>query len=129
MSYLTVAEIAGMRSEMSSTFLDTCKIGTKSGGAWGTDPGEKSYSYGSAIACGVDLAGQSESFDGSQATEVDAVITLPHGTTVTAVDRIKVAHRLGVDVSDLEYSIHGTPKHGLFGLICNCKLTTGASNR
>ena len=126
---ITSGRLTMVRRRAATSLLDICQIGVKSGGAWGADPGDKTWTYGSAIACGVDLSGQSESADGAQAPQADATITLPHGTTVTAADRIKVTYRLGADVTDLEYTISGTPRHGLYGLVCVCQLVTGTSGR
>ena len=126
---ITSGRLTMVRRRAATSLLDTCQIGVRSSGNFGDPSGTASYSYGSAIACGVDLSGQSESADGAQAPQADATITLPHGTTVTAADRIKVTYRLGADVTDLEYTISGTPRHGLYGLVCACQLVTGTSGR
>lgn len=124
---ISTGELALMRDDAELTMLDECQIGVKSGGAFGSDPGDKTFTYGDAVICGVDLGLGRESSDGAQRPDVDAVISLPHGTTITAASRIKVTKRLGVAVTNLEYAVLGTPKHGALAIVCNCKLITGSA--
>lgn len=111
---LSTTQLAQMRVAHADLMGDTCQIGTYSAGtadAFGHVPG--SYSYASAISCGFERKGATELHSQAMTTvNADAMLRVPHTTTITARDRVKITKRYGTDTTDEVYEVVGIAQRG-----------------
>ena len=117
---------------MRRVFRDTAQRGTKSGGSFGGDPGDKTYTYDSAntIPCFLDASRSKEAADGTENTRTDATIYMPAGTTLAIADRIKITHidRTALSTARI-FAIVGEPNALPSGLEVGVLEVTGNSNQ
>lgn len=120
-------EYESLRTAATEVMRDTCKIGVRSASTT-DDPNTVTYSYGSTIACGLDVSTKGEiTDDGSQATLTDALLRLPWGTTITSSDRVQIVTQAGETLTDSYYAVDGEPYQCLINLRVRLKKLTGAS--
>ena len=131
MNTLSATEYSRMRSTCVATFFDSCKLGTATAAAFGSDPGASTYSYANDIDCGFQSDPKmrgAESADGTQAALIDAVLRLPVDTDITNIDRVQMTARHGTALDPVEYyTIDGKPALGPSALVLKLKLITGVS--
>lgn len=131
MNTLSATEYSRMRSTCVATFFDSCKLGTATAAAFGSDPGASTYSYANDIACGFEpeiSAAIGEGGDGIQAPLFDAKLRLPVDTDITNIDRVQMTARHGTALDPVEYyTIDGKPALGPSALVLKLKLITGVS--
>lgn len=115
---LSERQLAQMRVAQANLMGDTCQIGTYAAGtadAFGNIPG--SYTYATAIDCGFERR-----FDRKGANELhttamtlvnaDAMLRVPHTTSITTRDRVKLTKRYGTDIIDEVYEVVGIAQRG-----------------
>lgn len=131
MNPLSTAEIACIQADAEETMLDTCKVANRVVDTeWGsgTDD-EPTFTFGSAISCGVNQNPKGENREGDQSPLIDAKIRLPAATTIVQEDRIQVTHRFGTALGTAEvYSVAQPPRVGVSAIVVVCKLVTGESD-
>lgn len=98
---LTSADLTSMRAEMTASFPDTATIRRNNPTSDGQGGQRDSWADAGTAACRLLPANPGEPLEGGRIVAVtDWVALLPHGTSVTAKDRLRVG---GVD-----YEILGT---------------------
>ena len=111
---LSTAQLAQMRVAQADLMGDTCQIGTYSAGTadgFGNVPG--SYSYATAISCGFEWRGTNEAHTVAMtAVNADALLRVPHTTTITARDRVKLTKRYGATITELVFEVAGIKQQG-----------------
>ena len=128
MAQIAAGEFTAMQADAEHTLNDIGKVGTRSGNDWDTDPGEDTFTYGAAIACGVGMVSLEETTDGSQAPLGETMIRLPRDTVVTGVERFQVTYRHLDELAEAEtYAVIGEPQRGPVLLTLRCKRLTGGS--
>lgn len=119
---LASAELTRLRSDYEATLLDRCKVGTVSTTQDELGQPVESWSYGSEIACGLQMVGgrgsELRTADGTVVV-ADAVLRLPFGTAVAAAGSIQVTKRCGVTLAvALTYGVLGRALDGVAGVLC-----------
>jgi hypothetical protein len=116
---LSNAQLAHMRSAQAVLMGDTCQIGTFSAGtadAFGRPAA--SYSYATAIACGFEWQGTNEAHTAIMTeANADAMLRVPHTTSLSTQDRVKLTYRYGVDITDLVFEVVGVGRRGSTGTL------------
>ena len=111
---LSTSQLAQMRSMHAGLMGDTCQIGTFSAGTADTFGQVKgSYSYATAIACGFEWKGSSEAHT-TILTQLsaDAMLRVPHTTSIAVRDRVKLTIRYGTDITDVVFEVAGIAQRG-----------------
>ena len=120
--------VARAQKQFERHLVDTCVKGTVSNGGWGSAPTGESVSYGSAIACFLDLNQPTETTDGSDTTVVDGLCYLPAGTTWAAGNPLKLTHRDRTALSPNEvYRVLGEPLNARTGLVLRVQRADGGA--
>ena len=85
------------------------------------DPGRAIFPSGPPdVACGFQFDNQTDEVLGrADVPTVDAQLRLPAGTKICSWDRFRLTHRLGVELAEyIDFEIHGEPKIGPSGIVC-----------
>jgi phage-related minor tail protein len=120
----SVAEVTALATTQTAWMQDACQIGVYTSGVDSAGGPTSTYTLGSEIACGVDTASRSQGrFYDSDGTYyyADAVIRLPLGTVITFADHVTVTKRMGVAVTNVEYSLMRVPAVGVSCITCMCR--------
>jgi hypothetical protein len=116
------AELAAMRATQQGAMQDTCQIGVQTSAADAEGQLVATYTYGTAIVCGINFKPsntQRSEWRTSDGTlvNVDTTARLPHGTAVNAKDRLKVVTRFGETLATaLVFDVQGEPVEGPSGI-------------
>jgi len=120
-------EYADLRAAAQAAMRDTCQIGTRSTPT-GNDPGAVTWTYATAIPCGLSVMTRGETVDGAQATLTDAVLRLPWGTAITSSNRVKLSTQAGVTLSPAPvYAVQGEPYQHVSNVQVRLARVTGES--
>ena len=127
MSEAYTNEYADIRTAAETAMRDTCKIGSASAST-DNDPGNVTWTYGDAIACGLKVTTRSEVDDGSQATVTDAELRLPWNTSIGTESRVQIITQAGVTLSPSPvYAVIGEPFQHVGNVRVKLSLLTGNS--
>lgn len=111
---LSTTQLAQMRTAHAVLMGDTCQIGTYAAGtadAHGHVAG--SYTYATAIDCGFEWKGANEAHTAAMSTaQADAMLRVPHTTSVAVRDRVKLTYRYGTGVTDQVFEVVGVAQRG-----------------
>jgi hypothetical protein len=121
-------EYSEIRAAASASMRDTCQIGSASA-TTDNDPANVTWTYATAIACGLKVTTKSEVIEnGSQATVTHAELRLPWGTSVGTGNRVKMITQAGATLSPSPvYAVIGEPYHHIGNVRVNLTLLTGNS--
>jgi hypothetical protein len=121
-------EYSEIRAAATAAMRDTCQIGTASA-TTDNDPSNVTWTYATAIACGLKVATKSEvTENGSQATVTHAELRLPWGTTIGTANRIKLITQAGATLSPSPvYAVIGEPYQHIGNIRVNLTLLVGNS--
>ena len=125
-TYLTTTQLAQMRHVHGELMGDTCQIGTFAAGTADTHgyvPG--SYTYATAIDCGFSWQGTTEGHTAAMTTaQADAMLRVPHTTSIAVRDRVKLTYRYGTDITDLVFEVVGIGQRGPSATLCYLRQVT-----
>ena len=83
---------------------------------------------GGEIKCSVDDSPDTETGDGAEAPVVDALLRVPLGTDINALDRFRWTKSHGTALgTPQEYTVISKPRMGASGLTVKLKIFTGNS--
>lgn len=117
-------DYTALRAAATACMRDTCQIGVQAYVS-GDDPGNVTYTYSTAIPCGLKATTQGELADGSQATLTTAELRVPWGTSIKSGDRVKMTTQAGVSLTTkLLYAVDGEPYQTLAAVRCKLKRIT-----
>ena len=120
-------EYADIRTAAQAAMRDTCQTGTR-GTPTGNDPGAVSWTYATAIPCGLHVTTKGETVDGAQATVTDAVLRLPWGTVINSSNRVKMITQAGDTLSPSPvYAVQGDPYQHISNVQARLVRVTGES--
>jgi len=116
---LSTLELSQMQSDFDGLYNDTCQIGTPTEAADSAGEMIRSYTYASAISCGIEMTGGKERAraDGTR-TVIDATLRVPVDTTITVEYRVYVTKRHGSTLDTaITFEVVGYPQQGPSGLV------------
>lgn len=124
-------ELAWMQAAQEDGMMDTCVVLSYADGA--TDAygmPVRTWVESDEMACGYDgrrhtQQGVPAGTPGAQVELTDGRIRLPIDTVISVLDRIRVTHRFGVELSEaIEYEVIGEPRRGPSGLLVDVRRVT-----
>jgi hypothetical protein len=124
-------DLARMQATQEAAMQDTCQLLRRE--EVGTDDyGYKHQEFAVVMAtlCGFHPTATKEVMDGAEVALTDAQVRLPLSlhAEVGNLDRIKITHRFGVELTDQPvYEVIGEAKRGPSGLVLNLRLVTEGS--
>lgn len=129
MRAFTSTELSRMQDTQESAMQDTCKVGVYSSGSTdGYGVPNPTYTYGSALQCGLEHVRPREVQASGQVAVISARLRLPIGTLIATRDRIQVTHRYGAALASAQvFEIVGPPERGPSGLVVNLMVVTDGS--
>ena len=102
---------------------DTCVVRSYSSTADGWGNPTPGYTDGAALACGVEHGMPKEWQASGAVADIDAVIRLPIGTTITVKDLIKVTYRYGEALGTAQvFEVVGPVRQGPSGVRVGTRL-------
>ena len=122
---ITASELDALRACQSAFMGDACQVGTYT-------PTQDSIgalldgtaSYAAETACGLEMLAsgnaQRDEFRTGDGTIVnaDAVLRLPHGTSIDEENVVKITKRHGTAITAVVYEVLGRPTVGPSGVVC-----------
>ena len=115
---LRANDLAMMRRVARQTMADTCVIQTLTSTGDGYDTSVDAWSDSAAIECGYMPAKAREVMGGAQVIIQPATIRLPFDTSITNLQRIKLTHRYGEELTTaLYFSVKDEPRRGPSALV------------
>jgi head-tail adaptor len=116
---LSALQIAQMQHAGGELMTDTCVVQTRTATADTYGEMIGTYSDGDALACGFRyLSGGELATEQMRMLRTEAELRLPIGTTVTALDRVKLTKRYGAALTTtLVFEVVGPIRRGPAGLL------------
>ena len=118
--------LAAMRMAQADLMQDTCVVLRRTEGAadvYGMPT--TSWTAGSPIACGVATHTRGEAMGRGEVPLADVVVRLPLTTAIGELDRVRITHRHGTELSTAEtFEMAGPPERGPSALVCRLKRVT-----
>jgi len=125
---LSATELARMRTAQADCMQDACQLGTQTAISTrtGPEPMSATWTWATAIACGVEQNPSGESGDGSESPIAQAAVRVPTSTTIANVQRVKVTKRYGETLTTpIIYGVVGEPERGPSAIVIRCDELTG----
>lgn len=127
MSGLRPGELATLKRAQEDHMMDTCVrlvYAAATNDAYGL-PNATYTPAATSLTCGLNESPSREMMN--QVAGVEAALRLPAGTTLDVRDRLRLTHRFGTAVTNVDYEIVGLPRLGPSGLVVPIRRVTDGS--